>query len=97
MSTTIDRPPTAYSLGGFGAGQDTSLVLDVVIESVLSGFARRMRYSVIAMDANYLRYVASSNGSAPGGDRNRVRSTVRGGYGLFGSYSISNSRLLEIQ
>lgn len=96
-STVPDRPPTAYSLGGFGTGQDTSLVLDVAIESLLSGFATQMRFSAIAMDANYLRYVASSDGGAPGGDRNRVRSTVRGGYGLFGSYSISNPRLLGIQ
>lgn len=49
---------------------------------------------VAAVDRNYERYMQRTSDSD---DRSRIRSTVTGGYGLFGSYAVSNSRLVSVK
>jgi hypothetical protein len=48
---------------------------------------------IAAVDSNYVRYVAPQGPDVTG----RVRATVEGAYGLFGSYSIGGSRLVAVQ
>lgn len=49
--------------------------------------------AVAAVDANYIEYYRLG---ADGLDRNHFSSTVEGGYGFFGSYALSESRIITV-
>ena len=52
--------------------------------------------AVAAVDSNYLAYVGrTENGSAPA-PASPLRTTVRGGYGIFGSLAYSNPRRVRV-
>lgn len=51
-------------------------------------------YRIAAVDSNYVRYIhGGSDPSRP----ERFRSTVAGGYGVFGSYAVSHPRTVTVQ
>ncbi len=54
---------------------------------------RQMRLAVAAADSNYLRYVQMRFRDP--GPKYRFQSTVEGGWGLFGSAALSDSRLIS--
>lgn len=76
---------------------DTVLVEDVEMRGLLRGFAQTVQYTVAAVDANYAGYVLSAPEGNAEGNRRRIRKTVQGGYGLFGAYALSNSRIIGVQ
>jgi hypothetical protein len=80
-----------------GGIPDTTVVVDIALESILYGFAKEIRYSVAAVDANYRHYYAVGDSAGTSRTTDRIRSTVEGGYGLFGSYTLSNTRSVKIQ
>ncbi|CAN5780767.1 hypothetical protein BH23GEM3_BH23GEM3_03690 [soil metagenome] len=90
----IDRPPgepgLLRALSYPNVLRDTSLIMQ---PGKLGGTSFHIR--VVAVDANY-RWYRTGEISDPE-ERSRTRSTVEGGYGLFGSFSIGNSRLISLQ
>jgi hypothetical protein len=95
LSHPPGRAPTLSDVPYTGAGafQDTTLVADVVMDGIYSA-AREISYRVAAVDANYRRYMMDANAPGNDGPRDWVRSTIQGGYGLFGSAAISDSVLV---
>lgn len=90
----LDRPPGQPSSGATllqpGILSETELRIQ---PGAFGGTTFQIR--VAAVDANYRRYMRpSSDGS---GEQEYRRDTVEGGHGLFGSYSLSDSRLISVQ
>lgn len=89
-----DRPPGRPS--SFTALLYPYVVGDTSVRVQPGTFGRTsFHFRVAAVDANYLRYVRGT--TADTAERNRVRSTVEGGYGLFGSYALSNTRVVSVR
>lgn len=89
----IDAPPEQPA--SIPAILHPTLVSDTTIQiqpGKFGGTAFHIR--VAAVDSNYVRY---EQGVSDSDDRSRVRSTVDGGYGLFGSYGLSDARLIAVQ
>lgn len=93
LSRNPERPTGIDDLPLGGALRDTTAVTDPVLAGLLAGSARRLQYVVVAVDVNYHRYRAWNRED---GVRSSFNSTVQGGYGLFGSYSVSAPRILTL-
>ncbi len=72
-------------------GRDTSAVIQF---GVLGGTAFQLR--VAAVDSNFVHF-AGADTEMSAADRSRIRGTVAGAYGLFGSFGLSNPRLVSLQ
>jgi hypothetical protein len=76
---------------------DTTVAVNVRNAGVLHGLVDTLRFTVAAVDENFRNYVLTEDQVAPDGSRSRFRTTVRGGYGLFGAYAISDSRVIGVR
>jgi len=95
-----DGPSTAQEVASRRAPtvlQDTTVQVDVLSMGVFYGFATELRFFVTAVDENFREYVRPDGEPDPDGARRQIRSTVRGGYGLFGSYAISDGRVVGVR
>lgn len=89
----IDRPPGAP--GPIGALVHPYILRDTSVTTQPGLFGGTSFYfRIAAVDASYVRYIEGAPGDSSAG---RIRSTVSGGYGLFGSYALSNARAVTVR
>lgn len=86
-----NRQTSVGSLRHVSFVRDTALVMQF---GVFGGTAFDLR--IVAVDENFIHYTGDGS-QEESRSRNRVRSTVDGAYGLFGSYGMSDVRRISLQ
>lgn len=86
-----NQPSPVGSLRHAPITRDTSTVMQF---GVLGGTSFKLQ--VAAVDRNFVHYIGADT-LMPVVDRSRVRSTLVGAYGLFGSFGLGDPRLVVLQ
>jgi hypothetical protein len=76
--------------------QDTATTVNTGTLTLSVSQEVKVQLQVAAVDSNYVRYEEGRAGDLPDA-RYQLRSTVQGGWGLFGSAALSNPRVVTIR